>query len=181
MNERNTVGSTWFGDAQTLLKSSRLAANLTMHFFDKEFNYTENPEILHYFNSNKIEGSWPEWWRPVSSMYGQELAFNHLIDGITETNSIMGDLIDVESCRTSSIQNHIHIHCWHSDCEFSKFRFLDPLVALLSDTTQKSKAYPVRPQYATFRNASEMSVAEYCTYIAWNSLTKYIDWFGKIK
>ncbi|OUC49930.1 hypothetical protein D917_04938 [Trichinella nativa] len=143
-------GSTWFGKSDVIIK----LANLKLRPFFK----------------NSAFGQWPEWWKPVSSMYAQELALNHLIKNFT-THFIQRDLLDVESCRESSIFNHLHVHTWHDDCEFQKFKFLNPIVANLTH----GKPVFLRTDNAFPKLAKCMSVKEYCTHIAWNGVHRYFS------
>ncbi|RBP88737.1 hypothetical protein DFO70_11361 [Cytobacillus firmus] len=67
------------------------------------------------------EGSWPGWYRGVTSMYSSEIAINHLIDHLL----IEPDKLDFDSTSDDRIESHPHIHCWHTDEAFSKFQFAD--------------------------------------------------------
>ena len=70
---------------------------------------------------------WPDWHYGVLSMYGSHLAINHLLvsDRIHVEN---GDqLLDqpTTNSRPNDIELHhrLHLHCWHTDEQFSKFQF----------------------------------------------------------
>ncbi|KAL1285662.1 Threonine--tRNA ligase [Trichinella pseudospiralis] len=166
-------GSTWFGKSDVIIKLANLSAHLAMIIYDNEFDAKKYPELRPFFK-NSAFGQWPEWWKPVSSMYAQELALNHLIKNFT-THFIQKDLLDVESCRESSIFNHLHIHTWHDDCEFQKFKFLNPIVANLTH----GRPVFLRTENAFPKLAKCMSVKEYCTHIAWNGLYRYFSSLAK--
>ncbi|KRZ15377.1 Troponin T, partial [Trichinella zimbabwensis] len=166
-------GSTWFGKSDVIIKLANLSAHLAMIIYDNEFDAKKYPELRPFFK-NSAFGQWPEWWKPVSSMYAQELALNHLIKNFT-THFIQKDLLDVESCRQSSIFNHLHIHTWHDDCEFQKFKFLNPIVANLTH----GRPVFLRTENAFPKLAKCMSVKEYCTHIAWNGLYRYFSFLAK--
>ncbi|MGG3467660.1 hypothetical protein ABES02_09285 [Neobacillus pocheonensis] len=58
-------------------------------------------------------------YKGVASMYGCEIAANHFVEQI----KIDGARLDYGSASSESIDNHPHIHCWHTDNMFSKFQF----------------------------------------------------------
>ncbi|KFD65597.1 hypothetical protein M514_09885 [Trichuris suis] len=158
------LGSTWFGESKTVARMATLTAPLTMYLFDNEFDTKKYPELLPYFLEN-IEGTWPTWWRPVSSMYAQELVLNDQIEEITR-DYIMGHLLDVESCQETNILDHVHIHTWHSDCDFNKFAFLEPIIKNISLRGRIEFPLPiVAPKIAAC-----LPVFEYCTHVAWSGL-----------
>ncbi len=82
------------------------------------------------FTSVEREGKlgvllWPDWHYGVLSMYGTHLAVNHLIiseeldirkaDQLLDQSTTNNDQADLEK------NNRLHLHCWHTDDEFSKF------------------------------------------------------------
>ncbi len=70
---------------------------------------------------------WPDWHYGVLSMYGTHLAVNHLIiseeldirkaDQLLDQSTTNNDQADLEK------NNRLHLHCWHTDKQFSKFQF----------------------------------------------------------
>ncbi|MGL4798774.1 MAG: DUF7164 domain-containing protein, partial [Cellulosilyticaceae bacterium] len=62
---------------------------------------------------------WPSWFKGVTSMYASEIAVNHLVPEI----HIDPSRLDCSSTLTESIHLHPHIHCWHTNELFSKFKF----------------------------------------------------------
>jgi hypothetical protein len=90
---------------------------------------------------------WPDWHYGVLSMYGTHLAVNHLIisdklniqngDQLFDQPTTNGNQNDIE------INNRLHLHCWHTDEQFSKFQFkantynhIDPYT-LMNDSSPK--------------------------------------------
>ncbi|MHC0036668.1 DUF7164 domain-containing protein [Pseudoneobacillus sp. C159] len=101
----HNLGSTHYGSASLVRDVCKLATKITAHILTEEFK--------------NGEGQWPSWYRGVASMYGCEIAANHFVDQIIKD----GNRIDFGSASTESIDNHPHIHCWHTDNMFSKFQF----------------------------------------------------------
>lgn len=101
----HNLGSTHYGNARLVRDVCKLATEITSHILTKEFK--------------DYEGNWPSWYRGVASMYGCEIAANHFVDQI----SIDSEKLDYGSASPESINNHPHIHCWHTDKMFSKFHF----------------------------------------------------------
>ena len=168
------VGSTWYGDTELLIQISKKTIELTAYMYKNEFH----PKLAGLesipFDKNP-DGEWVRWWRPVSSMYGGELATNHYIKNFSE--SYKGQM-DIKSCTKTSILNTLHIHCVHNDCEFHKFRFLGYLNLLLEKETELPREmmnHIVKSIYP--RDVSNMTIPEYCSYIAWNSVGKYCNRF----
>lgn len=70
---------------------------------------------------------WPDWHYGVLSMYGTHLAVNHLLMSerldirkateLLDQSTNNNDLYDLEK------NGRLHLHCWHTDEKFSKFRF----------------------------------------------------------
>ena len=57
----------------------------------------------------------------VASMYWLWIAANHFVDQI----NIDTERLDYGSASSESIDNHPHIHCWHTNNMFSKFQFTE--------------------------------------------------------
>ena len=68
---------------------------------------------------------WPEWHYGVLLLYGQNLAMNHLITSNHLNITKLENLIDHPSTNQDSIFKIVHIHVYHDDVLFSKFRFKD--------------------------------------------------------
>ena len=168
------VGSTWYGDTELFIQISKKTLELTAYMYVNEF-HPNLPGLESIPFDKNPEGEWIRWWRPVSSMYGGELATNHHIKNFNE--SYKGEM-DTTSCTRTSIWNTPHIHCWHNDCEFQKFRFMKYLNALVDKKTElpgEVMNHIVKSIY--HRDVSNMTIPEYSSYIAWNAVGKYLKRF----
>ena len=101
----HNVGSTWYGPAEQIVEVGRLTARLLRKLLDEEFR--------------EFAGEWPGWFRGVAALYASEIAANHLIDDIRRD----GEQLDYSSTSDGSIEDHAHVHCWHTGDVFSKFAF----------------------------------------------------------
>jgi hypothetical protein len=100
---RNT-GSSWYGPTPLIRRVAALSEMLTRDIRGRLFR--TGP------------GAWPGWYEGVSSMYGSELAINHLAGDTTIT-----DRLDHLSTSPAPPGRVAHVHCWHTDAAFSKFAF----------------------------------------------------------
>jgi len=100
----HNLGSTHYGNAKLVREVCKLATPLTAYILTEEFK-------------NK-RGKWPGWFKGVSTMYGCEIATNHLVDHINKDSKL-----DFGSASSESIHKHPHIHCWHTSNMFSKSQF----------------------------------------------------------
>ena len=169
------VGSTWYGETDLFIKLSKKTLELTAYMFLNEFDPNATGLETINFKKNR-EGEWVRWWRPVSSMYGAELALNDMIDNFSA--DYKGEL-DTPSCKKENVWTTPHIHCWHSDCEFQKFKFIRYLqIAINSQESLSGEIVNRILKNVYTRNVQNMSIVEYSTYIAWNSVSKYLrKWF----
>ena len=62
-----------------------------------------------------------EWYIGVSSMYGSELAANHLFGTKLEKSN----LIDGHASSSENIDTVLHVHCWHDSDFYSKFAYIE--------------------------------------------------------
>ena len=164
------VGSTWFGETDLFILLSRKTIDLTAYLFMNEFTPNSSGLETVDFTQNR-EGEWPKWWRPVSSMYGAELALNHFIPDFS--SSYLNEL-DTPSCSKKLIWESPHIHCWHSDCEFQKFNFMTYLNKIISqkDLLTSKVVHKILESVYT-REIQNMTISDYSTYIAWHSVAKH--------
>ena len=72
---------------------------------------------------NRKLGSWPEWWRHVSSMYGGDLAIQQMFPKLTEEVNQPALTLDTHSSFTQTFLEAKHIHAFHTDEKFNKFAF----------------------------------------------------------
>jgi hypothetical protein len=101
----HNLGSTHYGDARKVREVCKLATELMAYMLTEVFK--DDP------------GEWPSWFRGVTSMYACEIAVNHLVDEFT----IDRKRLDFGSASGELTEDHPHIHCWHTDNMFSKFKF----------------------------------------------------------
>jgi hypothetical protein len=101
----HNIGSTHYGNSKLVRKVCRLTVSTTLYIINNEFE--------------DGYGNWPGWYKGVSSLYGTEIAANHLIKNF----NIDHLKLDFYSTSGDSILNHPHIHCWHTHDMFSKFSF----------------------------------------------------------
>jgi hypothetical protein len=70
---------------------------------------------------------WPDWHYGVLSMYGTHLAVNHLVNGekldIQKADQLLDQSTTNKNPDDIEKNNRLHLHCWHTDEQFSKFQF----------------------------------------------------------
>lgn len=103
----HNIGSTQYGNSRLLRKVCGLSLSVAQHIMFEEFK--EGP------------GKWPGWYQGVTLMYSNEIAVNHMIEDIQRDY----EKLDFDSTSGESIFKHPHIHCWHTDNLFSKFKFIN--------------------------------------------------------
>lgn len=165
------VGSTWYGETKLFTETSKKTLEMTAHMYLNEFHPTAPGLETINFTANR-EGEWIRWWRPVSLLYGAELALNHLIEDFSLEYK---QELDTPSCSTKKIWETPHIHCWHSDCEFQKFKFAINLNKAISgrDNIPGDVVHKII-EGIYFQNVANMNIKQYTTYIAWSSVGKYL-------
>lgn len=99
------IGSTHYGAANLVRDVCKVSMTVASYIFENEFK--------------DGEGSWPGWYKGVTSMYACEIAVNHCVDHLT----IDHQKLDFGSAGQETVKDHPHIHCWHTDVMFSKFMF----------------------------------------------------------
>lgn len=130
----HNLGSTHYGNPQTVREVCKIGVFLSEKLLTEEFK--------------EDEGKWPSWYKGVATMYGCEIAVNHLVDNIeVDTQNL-----DYGSASEDSIYSHSHIHCWHTDNMFSKFHFTAGNYDKLS-----------------IENLDINKIKDYCLFIALNS------------
>ncbi|CAF0994327.1 unnamed protein product [Rotaria sordida] len=114
------VGSTWYGAPYVAQRIANIALDAMLYLYDNEFTSVEREKKLGVL-------LWPDWHYGVLSMYGTHLAVNHL--SISEKLDIKkaDELLDQSTTNKDSYDleknNRLHLHCWHTDKQFSKFQF----------------------------------------------------------
>ena len=101
------VGSTWFAEPELMLRTTPLALAASEY-------------MLTYVHPNTNQ-RWSHWFRGVTSMYGTELAVNHVVDSC-DTRVDM-KLLDAASWWDYVDPAIASLHCWPKDTPFSKHAF----------------------------------------------------------
>lgn len=99
------LGATHYGKPQDIINVMKLTYEVSKYWIENIF--------IHEC------GKWPSLWYGVTSMYAGEIAINHLINKVNK----ISDKIDYNSDSEETLNNQIHIHCYHTDDDFSKFKF----------------------------------------------------------
>lgn len=103
----SNVGSTLYGKTPLMKEVCELATDLCKYIRTVEFR-----DDL---------GAWPSWYAGVSLLYATEIAVNHLAPSVTSPSS----KLDGYSASDRLVRDHAHIHAFHTDERFSKFRCFD--------------------------------------------------------
>jgi hypothetical protein len=110
------IGSTWFGRAAVMVGASKLTIEIMRWLDSQEFSEYEKKH-------SGVDG-WPNWHWPVILLYGGHIAINQIPSSkiITHKEGVME--LDYSSAHVDPIPASVkHIHCWHTDAFFSKFKF----------------------------------------------------------
>jgi hypothetical protein len=99
-------GSTWYGPAPLVRRVAALTEMLTRYIYSRHFQ--TDP------------GEWPGWYGGVSLLYAAEIAINHCAPDAVTT-----PLLDHSSTEDVPVEDVVHIHCWHTADNFSKFAFMN--------------------------------------------------------
>eukprot|EP00111_Clytia_hemisphaerica_P024816 TCONS_00073164-protein len=168
---RHGIGSTWCAETKQFIAIANKTYDTTRYVWLNEFNpKAQGLETINF--TKNIEGEWIRWWRPVSLLYGGEIAINHMLPQISDQNQ---GRFDDSSCSTESIWKAYHIHCWHSPCHFSKFEFdnfINNLLHGTKDLSNKLSKELVRNSYD--KDTRNMTMQQFSSYIAYNAIGKYL-------
>lgn len=104
----DSIGSTWYGDAATMIKCSQTSMDVMRYLWEHEFNRTE-----------KRRGGWPHWHPGVNSMYSGNIAMNYCARDMGFEKR--PDMLDFPSASGQSIGKAVHVHTWQDRNDFSKF------------------------------------------------------------
>ena len=118
--EMPNIGSTWYGSPYVAQRIANLTLDAVLHLNTHEFSRPEREQKIGVL-------LWPDWHYGVLSMYGTHLAVNHLLvsekldigkaDQLLDQSTTNMDEHDLEK------HNRLHLHCWHTHHQFSKFDF----------------------------------------------------------
>jgi len=123
----SNAGPTWYGPPVLLRRTAAMAEMLTRYILSRHFR--ERPF------------TWPGWYWGVALLYGSEIAINHCIPNPQRTDLL--DMVSTSAARAT--RDCVHIHCWHTDLDFSKHRFM---AGGYRDTDPAALDLDVVPQYA---------------------------------
>jgi hypothetical protein len=112
----SNLGSTWYSTPDQFRLVSYLTLFGMAYLTEEEFSEPERQGKL------GIQ-LWPFWHYGVVLLYGQNLMMNHLI----KTNQLnivkLENSLDYPSYFSEEINKMLHIHVFHGDEMFSKFKF----------------------------------------------------------
>lgn len=131
------IGATWYGKSNLILNSCELTMTILENILGNEFK--------------DGVGKWPGWFRGVSSMYASEIAVNHVVDNFTVSTLFDAPSDSDTLWKTTGVY---HIHCWHTNTIYSKYKFID------------GKYDEINPD-----TLNDQKTNEYCLKIALSNLT----------
>jgi hypothetical protein len=109
------LGASWYASGRAIRRVGALALELTVQLFVRAFNDT-------------TLDVWPRWYQGVASMYGQEMAVNHLVP-----HARPDIRLDYRTNRHASRDDWrgelltsldvAHLHCFQEEWFFSKAKF----------------------------------------------------------
>lgn len=110
------LGSTWYSSPDQF----RLVSYLTLF----GMAYLSYEEFTPPEREKKLGAAlWPYWHYEVILLYGQNLLMNHLISTRQLNIVKLEHQLDYQSYRSDEVTNMLHIHVYHGDKMFSKFKF----------------------------------------------------------
>ena len=121
------IGSSWVVEQSKFVPLSKKAAFATFFMQENCLNSTKYPEIIPYKDKVPGKGTWPQWWRPVSSMYGGDLAIQDLFDNLTEETNHQKLVLDAHSSSKRTFLEANHIHAFHTGKKFNKFKLYNSI------------------------------------------------------
>ena len=111
------IGSTWVGHSGVMVAVAKLTVSAMIWLHTQEFSI--------YEKSPAGTDGWPYWHWPVLLLYGGHVAVNQIpADKVLVTDSNSKVRLDYGTASNETLpESALHLHCWHSDDMFSKFRF----------------------------------------------------------
>ncbi|KAI3387282.1 hypothetical protein SNEBB_003520 [Seison nebaliae] len=145
-------GATWYGSSDEVHLVGAVAMRSSLYLFTEEFSPIERAGTLGVL-------MWPDWHYAVLSMYASHMAIMHLT--CTELNDLQNtsithnsvpiiipysrlNMLDGKSTDNKNLSDRsiysptIHIHSWHTENLFSKFKFKVPGYCSIENETLKS-------------------------------------------
>jgi len=103
---QHRLGSTFFGRTDEVVAMCGTTVDVLL-------------KILESFGDT--EGRWPEWYRGVALLYAGEIAINWHFPEAADFTTVKFD--GPTTASEPMPENWAHLHCWHTDNQFSKFWF----------------------------------------------------------
>ena len=166
------IGSTWIVKPSKFVELCEKAAFATFFLHENGRNVTKYPEIIPYMDKTPGKGTWPHWWRPVSSMYGADLAIQHLFPDLTDVNH-QKLLLDAHSSDLRSISETKHIHAFHTTTKFHKFLFYVTLGSFCKDGKLVEPYEVLKPLKLLGQFDSAMMIPDYAGNISLHGTVEY--------
>ncbi|KAI3378641.1 hypothetical protein SNEBB_010883 [Seison nebaliae] len=155
--QQENIGSTWYGTASEAHLLGAITIRAVLHLHVYEFSPIERAGKLGIL-------MWPDWHHGVLTMYGAHIAAHYLscatlsdiqknenkrsllpILTIYHSTHMLDSISTSDEVLSKRPLDHpfIHIHCWHTNMDFSKFLFKEtPYCSNQSETLKLYKDTP---------------------------------------
>ncbi|CAF4322243.1 unnamed protein product, partial [Rotaria sp. Silwood2] len=114
------IGSTWYGPPLVAQRIANFSLEAMLYLSINEFTIAERQRRTGIL-------LWPDWYYGVLLLYGCELAINHLRLSENINIGLAHTLLDQSTTNKDPYDleknNRLHLHCWHTQEDFSKFSF----------------------------------------------------------
>ena len=115
---RRNLGSTWYGSSSVMKETAKLTLAVMSWLDTQEFSEYEK-------GNNGVDG-WPYWHWPVILLYGGHIALNQIPEGrLQEYHEGFVEMDKATSVNSPMTVSTKHLHCFHGEEFFSKFKFYD--------------------------------------------------------
>ena len=174
-----SIGSTWIVKQNKFLELCSKAAFASHFVYQNCFKLSSKyPEILPYMESNPKDGTWPDWWRPVSSMYGGDLAVQCLFSNLSRPVNQPELALDAHSSFSAKFLDAKHIHAFHTAEKFNKFELFASLGSFCENGQLAEVYRQTRPLNLIGRFNSNMTISDYAGNISMHGAVNYFNWNG---
>ena len=173
-----SAGSAWYMKSDKFIGLSQKTLFATQYVFENGWNITKYPEIEPYIKTNS-KGSWPEWWQPISLLYGGDLAIHDFFYNLTTAKNQMS-IIDHDTHGSEHLlTSAIHLHAIHGSDKvtFDKFAFMRRVETFCSNgnMTESMKAMltnelNVHPNAVT----KDMKINDYASMVSVRGAIDYV-------
>jgi hypothetical protein len=174
-NHYENVGSTWYGHSKLLVAAGRLSIAVMQWLSTQEF--TE-------FESLLISGTagWPNWYKPVMSMYSGDIAINTISTDRLRQSNIGGEFSFDRPASTfdfelpDSVQ---HLHSFQVQEPFSKLRFKTGDYANMSLAPYANDNSTIAYAMTIAISSSRLTMTELGDYVSNTTAMKNHEWMRK--